>query len=93
MDEIHAEQQQHIGRPPQDDKFQKTKIKPEFDKSLEDFTFVSKKVIQEEIVEVLKKVGAEKRQSAAIDISEPLDFKNETDTRGGDSCLSGCHIM
>jgi len=48
LDEIHAEQQQNIGPPPQDVKYNQIKLKPEFEKSLEKFPFVSKRVIQEE---------------------------------------------
>ena len=38
-DEIHAEQQQCIGRPPDDDKYSKVKISSQFNHSLFEFEF------------------------------------------------------
>merc|ERR1719249_327280 len=83
LDEIHAEQQQHIGRPPKDEIYEREKLKPEFDESLKNFPYASKKVIQEEIVEVLKKVNAERGKSQPDNSDAPF-FENDG---GGDSCL------
>jgi len=95
LDEIHAEQQQNIGRPPQDDKWARTKIKPEFEESLKSFPYVSKKVIQEEIVEVLNKVENERKMSQADEGPTngiPFDFTDNDVTRNGDSCLGQCVV-
>jgi len=89
LDEIHAEQQQHIGRPPKDEIYEREKLKPEFDESLKNFSYASKKVIQEEIVEVLKKVNAERGKSQPENPDAPFNF--EPDGRG-DSCLGVCII-
>jgi len=88
LDEIHAEQQQHIGRPPKDEIYEREKLKPEFDESLKNFPYASKKVIQEEIVEVLKKVNAERGKSQPDNSDAPF-FENDG---GGDSCLGVCII-
>jgi len=98
LDEIHAEQQQNIGRPPQDDKYARIKIKPEFEESLKKFPYISKKVIQEEIVEVLNKVQQERRMSVADggrsggDAAIGFDFTDNDMARNGDSCLGQCVV-
>jgi serine/threonine protein kinase len=95
-DEIYAEQQQHIGRPPQDDQYAKTKITPEFEQALEEFPYVSRVIIQEEIVEVLEKINATERKhgrgmhkgpDADIVLIGPSD-----DARGSQSCVP-CTLM
>ena len=91
LDEIHAEQQQHIGRPPKDEIYEREKLKPEFDEQLKAFPYASKKVIQEEIVEVLKKVHAERRKSQPENPDAPFNF-DTVDPGRGDSCLSACII-
>jgi len=97
LDEIHAEGQQHIGRPPQDDQFQKTKLTPEFEKSLEAFNYVSKVIIQEEIVEVLKKVNATegKRQGHNKGDTVDLPLIGNSLEAGGErqSCMAGCLVV
>eukprot|EP01083_Nonionella_stella_P012383 35146_1 len=90
LDEIHAEQQQHIGRPPKDEIYEREKLKPEFDEQLKAFPYASKKVIQDEIVEVLKKVNAERRKSQTDDPNAAFNFP--TDSNKGDSCLGACII-
>eukprot|EP00486_Rosalina_sp_Unknown_P000958 CAMPEP_0201567764 /NCGR_PEP_ID=MMETSP0190_2-20130828/8393_1 /ASSEMBLY_ACC=CAM_ASM_000263 /TAXON_ID=37353 /ORGANISM="Rosalina sp." /LENGTH=648 /DNA_ID=CAMNT_0047988113 /DNA_START=111 /DNA_END=2057 /DNA_ORIENTATION=+ len=92
LDEIHAEQQQHIGRPPKDEIYEREKLKPEFDEQLKGFSYASKKVIQEEIVEVLKKVHAERRKSQPDNHDQPFNFDN-VDPGRGDSCLGACIII
>jgi len=92
LDEIHAENQQHIGRPPQDGKYDRIKLKPEFEKSLENFPFVSKTVVQQEIVEVLEKASADRRHSDA-DPNVPFDFTNAQPNHSSESCLSACLIV
>jgi len=92
LDEIHAEQQQHIGRPPKDEIYEKEKLRPEFDEQLKGFPFVSKKVIQEEIVEVLRKVQTERRKSQTDHSDQPFSFNDVSDGKG-DSCLNGCIII
>jgi len=94
LDEIHAEQQNAIGPPPQDEKFIRIKITQEFENSLKGFRFQSKKVIQEEIVDVLKKVTNERRASN-IDELNLFDFGGSGDVlnRNGDSCMGTCNIL
>eukprot|EP00484_Ammonia_sp_Unknown_P018451 CAMPEP_0197040342 /NCGR_PEP_ID=MMETSP1384-20130603/17069_1 /TAXON_ID=29189 /ORGANISM="Ammonia sp." /LENGTH=646 /DNA_ID=CAMNT_0042471083 /DNA_START=151 /DNA_END=2091 /DNA_ORIENTATION=+ len=92
LDEIHAEQQQHIGRPPKDEIYEREKLRPEFDEQLKGFPYASKMTIQEEIVEVLRKVHAERRKSQADNPDQPFNFNDVAD-RGGDSCLGTCIII
>ena len=66
-DEIHAEQQQCIGRPPDDDKYAKIKVSTEFNQSLREFEFKSAKVIQAEIVQVLERIDSERGTNDASD--------------------------
>merc|ERR1719189_858984 len=89
LDEIHAEQQQHIGRPPKDEIYEREKLKPEFDQQLKNFPYASRKVIQEEIVEVLKKVHAERASKDPHGGDAPFQF--DSDGRG-DSCLGVCLV-
>ncbi|ETO18691.1 hypothetical protein RFI_18561 [Reticulomyxa filosa] len=99
LDEIHAEGQQSIGRPPQDDMFNKLRITPEFEKSLEGFTYINKVIIQEEIVEVLKKVNSleGKRQghhqdNTAGDLPPYID--NALQPNGErQSCMARCLVV
>eukprot|EP00483_Globobulimina_turgida_P011974 UN11996 len=93
LDEIHAEQQQHIGRPPKDEIYEREKLKPEFDQQLKGFSYTSKKVIQEEIVQVLKKVHAERRKSDANGkINDLVNIYDNVDNGRADSCLGACII-
>ncbi|ETO21790.1 rhodopsin kinase, partial [Reticulomyxa filosa] len=97
LDEIHAEGQQNIGRPPQDDEFQKIKLTPTFEKSLEDFSYVNKVIIQEEIVEVLKKVNATegKRQGHNhADTLGELPLIGDPEANGDkQSCMARCSVV
>jgi len=96
LDEIHAEGQQNIGRPPQDDEFQKIVLTPEFEKSLQGFNYVNKVIIQEEIVEVLKKVntteGKRNGHNKGDDGGElPIgDSENSGDKQ---SCMAKCLVV
>ena len=72
--------------------YEREKLKPEFDEQLKAFPYASKKVIQEEIVEVLKKVHAERRKSQPENENAPFNFDNVNDGRG-DSCLGACIII
>ncbi len=94
MDEIHADQQNNIGRPPADDQYARTRLKPDFEEQLKGFDYQSAKVIQEEIVEVLQKVSEERRKSEGLVGSAviPFDF-TESKASSGTSCLSTCTII
>ncbi|ETO06737.1 ribosomal protein S6 kinase, 90kDa, polypeptide 4, partial [Reticulomyxa filosa] len=61
-----------------DHKYERVKIKPEFLESLHNFPFISNKVIQEEIVELLQKIRLQRRQS-----QDPTD----TDTDPFEMCV------
>merc|ERR1719512_46064 len=55
LDEVNADCLRHISRPPQDNRFKSIKITPAFEAKLSQFPYVSKKAVQEEIVEVLER--------------------------------------
>lgn len=95
MDEVHAEQQQYIGRPPDDDKYAKIKITDEFNESLEEFAFKSNKVIQSELVDVLEKVNFDRRQSKGaneLNVSQLYAFPTPEEVSGKRGCMS-CVIV
>ena len=56
QDEINADSLRHIGRPPNDDKYAKINLTPQFEQSLNQFPYVSKPALQEEIVTVLERI-------------------------------------
>jgi len=60
-DEINAEQQQNIGPPTDDAKYERVKLMPDFDEKLTGFAFKSTKMIQSELVDVLEKVQQMRR--------------------------------
>ncbi|ETO26796.1 rhodopsin kinase, partial [Reticulomyxa filosa] len=95
LDEIHAEGQQHIGKPPQDVEFHKVRLTPEFEKSLEAFNYVNKVIIQEEIVEVLKKVNATEGKRPGHSTGDTLGEIpiGETETHPDkQSCMARCSV-
>ncbi len=95
MDEVHAEQQQYIGRPPDDDKYAKIKITDDFNESLVEFAFKSNKVIQSEIVDVLEKVHLDRRQSKNaddFDVNQLYAFPTPEEVGGKRGCMS-CVIV
>jgi len=55
QDEVNADSLRHLGRSPQDEKFKKVRLTPEFQKKLVRFPFQSPVALQEEVVEVLQK--------------------------------------
>ena len=94
LDEIHAEQQQHIGRPPKDEIYDRTKIKPEFERSLIKFNYANKKVIQQEIVEVLEKVQEQRRKNNGNDVDNIISFIPESERHiKSNRCLGKCVIL
>ena len=95
MDEVHAEQQQYIGRPPDDDKYAKIKITDDFNESLREFAFKSNKVIQSELVDVLEKVHLDRRQSKnaeEFDVNQLYAFPTPEEVGGKRGCMS-CVIV
>lgn len=95
MDEVHAEQQQYIGRPPDDDKYAKIKITDDFNDSLREFAFKSNKVIQSELVDVLEKVHLDRRQSKNaedFDVNQLYAFPTPEEVGSKRGCLS-CVIV
>ena len=72
--EINAERQQYIGRPPKEDKYAKIKLTKEFNDSLKHFNFKSAKVIQSEIVTALRRIYDERDMFGENeDAADPLE--------------------
>eukprot|EP01084_Bolivina_argentea_P047384 87297_1 len=101
-DEIHAEQQQLIGRPAEDEKYGKIKITQEFEESLAQFPWKSSKVIQSELVEVLQKVEVQRRHAASnprqTDETQKVmmnmyAFPSPRQVVGKQHCLGRCIIL
>jgi len=95
--QIYAEQQQFIGRPPDDDKYAKIKITNEFNESLQEFAFTSTKVIQSELVDVLNAVHTQRKMSSdydANDVQQIYAFPApRVKHKKHSNCMGGCILL
>eukprot|EP00484_Ammonia_sp_Unknown_P018242 CAMPEP_0197033076 /NCGR_PEP_ID=MMETSP1384-20130603/11576_1 /TAXON_ID=29189 /ORGANISM="Ammonia sp." /LENGTH=723 /DNA_ID=CAMNT_0042462829 /DNA_START=76 /DNA_END=2247 /DNA_ORIENTATION=+ len=95
LDQVHAEQQQYIGRPPDDEKFAKIKLTSEFNQSLQGFPFSSSKVIQAELVDVLHQVHSERKKASTNGetVEQMYAFPQPDEVSPKNHCLAGCIVL